>query len=97
MEYLAGEVAPFSKVDRPLGELGQLLPAAESSRGARPSVEDRRSALSNQQLIDEALKRPCTLPIVEVSHHGDDWWGAVPRGDQVRGKQRSGPVVGRTA
>ena len=139
MEYLTGEVASFSRVDGPLGELGNFYPLPNPAEAldrrwrtsealyqalkfpSRPDVQEsiskaakpivakemgrsksirsdwdavrvdamryvlRVKRKANRQLIDAALKRTSTLPIVEVSHHGDDWWGVVPRGDKYVG------------
>ena len=139
MKDLTGEVASFSKVDGPLGELGNFYPLPYPTEAlgrrwrtgealyqalkfpSRPDVQEsipkadkpivakemgcsepirrdwdhvRVDAMRyllrvkrdpNQQLIDEALKRTRTARIVEVSHHGDDWWGAVPHGDKYLG------------
>ena len=116
MEYPAGEVASFSRVDAPLGELGNFCPLPNPAEALGrwwrtgealyqalkfPGRSDVQSSIAkaekpivakgyvlrvkreaNRQLIDEALKRTGTRPIVEVSHRGDDRWGAVPRRDK---------------
>ena len=84
-------------VQESMSEAEKPILAKEMGRSAsiRPDWDDVRvdamryvlrvKREANRQLIDEALKSTCTLPIVEVSHHGDDCWGAVPRGDKYVG------------
>lgn len=139
MEYLAGEVASFSTVDRPPGELGNFYPLPNPAEGldrrwgtsealyqalkfpnrsdvqariakaekaivakeigrAEPLRSDwnevrvdamryvlRVKRETNQQLIDEALRRTCTRPIVEVSHQRRRPVGSPSTGRQVCG------------